>query len=138
MAFSYRKKLGLAGEHLACLKYLENGYILVTRNFYNHKGKQMGEIDLIMRNESDLVFIEVKTRTNNKFGSGAEAITRMKQKKMLRTINWFIRKYPIYTNFRPRIDVCIVEVFSGCDLQNNLDKSRTNVIIITDAVTKDY
>lgn len=134
MLHSYRKNLGTWGERLACEEYLRLGYVLVARNVYNTKGKQMGEIDLIMRLDQELVFVEVKTRRTNKFGTGAEAVTKAKQQKIVRTISWFCRKFPQYNKMKHRIDVCIVEptVFG------DLDKSTVNVIIITDAVTLDY
>lgn len=138
MAFSFRKKLGEWGEQLACEEYLKRGYVLVARNIYNHKGKQMGEIDLIMRTETELVFVEVKTRQGNKYGTGAEAITKAKQRKLIKILNWFTRTFPVYKKLRPRIDVCVIEVPIYLTPSSNLDKSAVNVIIITDAITLDY
>ena len=141
MAFSFHKKLGELGERIACEEYLQRGYVLVARNIYNHRGKQMGEIDLIMRTEKELVFVEVKTRQGNKFGTGAEAVTKSKQRKLITVISWFSRRFPQYKYLQPRIDVCVVEIaptFSPADQLGDLDKSRVNVIIIPDAVTTDY
>ncbi|HEX3099880.1 MAG TPA: YraN family protein [Patescibacteria group bacterium] len=131
MTFSFRKNLGTWGEYIACEEYLKRGYVLVARNVYNNKGKQMGEIDLIMRSETELIFVEVKTRSSNRFGTGAESVTKAKQKKLIRVLSWFCRKFPQYNNLKQRIDVCVVEPAS-------LDKSAANVIIIPDAITLDY
>lgn len=135
MAFMYRKKLGEYGEWKACEEYLRRGFVLVARNIYNQRGKQMGEIDLIVRSEKHLVFIEVKTRSGQRFGTGAEAVTKAKQYKLVRIIKWFSRRFPQYSHLQPRIDVCVIEVAPSFQ---NLDKSAVNVIIIPDAVTLDY
>ncbi len=135
MALSFRKKLGDFGERVACDEYLKRGYVLVARNIYNRRGKQMGEIDLIMRTSSHLIFVEVKSRRGSKFGTGAESMTKLKQKKLIKIISWFNRKYPQFNYLQPRIDVCVVDVVSG---SADLDKSAVNVIIIPDAVTLDY
>lgn len=42
----------------------------------------MGEIDLVMEDEATLVFVEVRFRKNNAFGSAAETITAAKQNKV--------------------------------------------------------
>lgn len=138
MAFSFRKKFGEWGERIACEEYLQQGYVLVARNIYNHRGKQMGEIDLIMRSERKLIFVEVKTRRGNRFGTGSEAITKLKQKKLIKIVSWFCRRYPQYGQLQPCIDVCVIELGTGSKFSTNLDKSAVNVIIISDAVTLDY
>lgn len=134
MAFYVRKTLGAWGEQIACEEYLRRGLVLVARNIHNHRGKQLGEIDLVMRTDQQLVFVEVKTRRPSRFGSGAEAVTKQKQRKLVRIISWFCRRFPQYNRLQPRIDVCVVEVGFG----SQLDKSAPNVIIIPDAVTLDY
>ena len=138
MASTNRKNLGNWGEQLACEEYLRRGYVLVARNVYNNKGKQMGEIDLIMRIDDELVFVEVKTRRSNKFGTAAEAVTKTKQHKIIRTISWFCRRFPQFNKLNQRIDVCIIEPKTAFEFGGDLDKSAVNVIIIPDAVTLDY
>ena len=55
-----RHETGKIGEDLAT-KYLENlGYTIVERNFV----AKQGEIDIIAKDKQELVFVEVKTRTN--------------------------------------------------------------------------
>ena len=66
---------GAWGEDLA-LRYLtRRGYTLVERNYR----KRRGEIDLIVRNEGILVFVEVKLRRSTSFGGPLEAVTARKQ-----------------------------------------------------------
>ena len=130
MAFKLKNKLGVWGERVAEAQYLKKGYVLVARNVCNGKGKRLGEIDLVVRSETHLVFVEVKVRRSNRFGSAVESVTRAKQRKLVRVVQWFSRAYPRYQNLQPRIDVCAIA--------SNLDKSSVNVIIIPSAVTLDY
>ena len=90
------KALGDAGEQLA-LNYLEkNGLKLITRNF-RQRG---GEIDLIMQDEKVLVFIEVRRRQSEQFGSAIESVTYQKQQRIIQTAQYYIqqnnRSYPSY------------------------------------------
>lgn len=69
------KKLGNAGEDLAC-RYLEkHGYKILERN---KRYSRFCEIDIITKYKNTTVFIEVKTRKTNDFGTPAEAITKTK------------------------------------------------------------
>ena len=49
-----------------------------------------GEIDIIALDKNEIVFIEVKTRTNNNYGDPLDAITHYKIKSLQRTINYFL------------------------------------------------
>ena len=73
-----KKKLGAQGEQIA-INYLHNrGYHILERNYRN----KLGEIDIIAKHGNDLVFIEVKTRSDNMFGSPLEAVTSAKQRQL--------------------------------------------------------
>jgi putative endonuclease len=61
------------------LQYLqEQGYALVERNYRTRHG----EIDLVVRGEKSLVFVEVKLRHGTGFGDPLEAVTPKKQDKV--------------------------------------------------------
>lgn len=128
MAFSVKNKLGNWGERVAERHYLNRGYILVARNLYNNRGKRLGEIDLIFRNDTQIIFVEVKTRKGNKFGSAVESITATKKHHLIRVVQWFRRTFPRYAQFQPCIDLCAIDI----------DKNSVNVIIIPSAVTLEY
>jgi putative endonuclease len=69
-----RQSIGKEGEEIA-RRYLEkHGYRIVTANYRTRHG----EIDLIARDGATLVFIEVKTRTQQRFGSPFDALTARK------------------------------------------------------------
>ena len=102
-----RKAIGRAGEE-AAVRYLEQqGYTILERNFR----LRTGEVDIIARDREYLVFIEVKTRTNNAFGSPFEAVDQSKQQRIARTALAYLagqaREMPV------RFDV--VAVFAAGD-----------------------
>lgn len=79
---------GNFGETLAT-EYLEKeGYIILARNFNCF----YGEIDIIAVQKSELVFIEVKTRYQNDFGSPIEAINHWKSSHLYNTASYFVHK----------------------------------------------
>lgn len=81
-----KKQLGSSGEDVA-VKFLEkNGYKILHRNFRC----KLGEIDIIAKEGNTIVFVEVKTRRNLKFGYPSEAVTAIKQKHMKRVAEYFI------------------------------------------------
>lgn len=87
----YKQETGRSGEEIAS-QYLEKeGYEILDRNFSCHQG----EIDIIAKDKNEIVFIEVKTRTNKKYGLASEAVNENKQKHLLRAIQYYIyiKKY---------------------------------------------
>ena len=75
------RREGTAGEDLAARYLAELGYRIVERNF---RFRRRGEIDIVARDGEDLVFCEVKLRTNEKFGPPEYAVTRAKQERIRR------------------------------------------------------
>ena len=62
--------IGSFGEDVA-IRYLEmRGYRVIAKNFKC----RLGEIDIIAEKRDEIIFVEVKTRTNNKFGMPSEAV----------------------------------------------------------------
>jgi putative endonuclease len=101
---SDRQKLGKAGENIA-KKYLqERGYELITSNFRTKKG----EIDIICRKSDDLVLVEVKSLRMTNFGSGEERISKIKQKKLIKTTYQFLEHRPEFESLGIRFDVIVV------------------------------
>ena len=73
-----RQTLGKHGEDLACGELERRGYAIVARR-YRQRG---GELDIIARDGATLVFVEVKARDSHAFGAAAEAVTRLKRRKI--------------------------------------------------------
>lgn len=108
----YQKHIiGKLGEDEAT-KYLEqNGYKILDRNF----SCKRGEIDIIALEKEEIVFIEIKSRTNKEYGLPREAVTKQKINHILKTAEYYLyvrklEKLPV------RIDV--IEIF----IRNNTIK----------------
>ena len=72
------RETGTVGEALA-LRYLEReGYEVLERNYRT----RYGEIDLVVRRGTTLVFVEVKSRRGTGFGEPLEAVTPRKQERV--------------------------------------------------------
>ncbi len=69
------REFGAKGEDLACEYLIKNGYKIIARNVHFSK---LCEIDIIAQYKSKTVFIEVKTRKTDSFGTPLEAITNTK------------------------------------------------------------
>lgn len=69
------REFGNKGEDLACEYLLKNGYEIVARNVHFSK---LCEIDIIAKIKQKYIFVEVKTRKSNAFGTPMEAITKNK------------------------------------------------------------
>jgi putative endonuclease len=72
------RRLGIEGEELAVRFLKKKGYKIVSRNFKS----PVGEMDIIAEDGDTLVFIEVKTRTDDSFGHPFEAVTPRKREKL--------------------------------------------------------
>jgi putative endonuclease len=73
-----RRSLGAAGEARAASWYEARGYEVLARNWRCREG----ELDLVVARGRHVVFVEVKTRTSDRFGIPAEAITPAKQRRL--------------------------------------------------------
>lgn len=101
-----RHETGKLGEDLA-VKYLEKvGYKVIERNFTC----KQGEIDIIAIDKSEIVFIEVKTRTNIKYGSPAEAVDSIKQKHLVKAVKYYLYSRHLEKEF-VRIDVIEIYIY---------------------------
>jgi putative endonuclease len=73
--------VGGYGERVAIAHLVERGLLLLDRNWRCPQG----ELDAVMRDRGDvLVFVEVKTRRSERFGSPAEAVGPAKVRRMRR------------------------------------------------------
>jgi putative endonuclease len=72
--------VGGYGERLAGRHLLAQGMVLLERNWR----VPAGEVDLIARDGTDLVFVEVKTRRSTRFGQPVEAVVPSKARRLRR------------------------------------------------------
>lgn len=102
---SARKKLGDRGEEIALQFLKKNKYKILHTNYTCI----FGEIDIIAQKSNVLSFIEVKTRSSERYGSPQEAIHPQKQKKISRVALEFIQRYNL-ENKAARFDVVAIQL----------------------------
>lgn len=96
----FRRALGAEGEALAAQWYEDNGYEVLDRNWRRREG----EVDLIVRRGRTVVFCEVKSRSSDRFGTGAESVLPAKQRRIRRlSARWLSELTP--ASGRPVVDV---------------------------------
>lgn len=83
-----RHELGLNGEALAESHLRRLGLRPVARRF----ATPVGELDLVMRDGATLVFVEVKTRRDRRWGAPHEAVSPGKQRRLTRAARWFVHQ----------------------------------------------
>lgn len=99
-----KQRLGDAGEELAVKHLRKIGYKILERNFRTRSG----EIDIIAKHKGQIVFAEVKTRQNRRFGHPKLAVTTNKQRKISMVALTYLKKhYSLQT--RARFDVVTVQ-----------------------------
>lgn len=101
----YNKDLGDFGEAMAA-EFLNKLHCSVLEQKFRCPE---GELDLIAMDGTCLVFVEVKTRTSDRFGYPAEAVTRVKQRKMIQAARQYLIDHP--TDGEIRFDV--IEVYAS-------------------------
>lgn len=95
MALTWRGKIGLAGEQVACDYYRTHGYAILARNW---RDGRLGELDLIVKDRTGLiVFVEVKTRSQQGPVSGFvtqgfEAVHWRKRKNIIRLAKVYLSR----------------------------------------------
>lgn len=82
--------VGLLGENHAVDFLKKKGYIIIERNFR----KGYGEIDIVATKDNTLVFVEVKTRTSDAYGTPFEAITRRKLHELVKMAQFYKHTHP--------------------------------------------
>jgi putative endonuclease len=105
-----RQVLGAEGEALAARWYEDNGYEVLDRNWRRREG----EVDLIVRRGKTVVFCEVKTRSSDRFGTGAESVTEAKQRRIRRlAARWLSELTPASGRARVEARFDVVSITAG-------------------------
>lgn len=100
--------LGRLAEDFAVTLLQGKGYKIIDRNFRS----RFGEIDIVAEENGYLVFVEVKARWSQKFGSPEEAVTPQKIYKIKKTADYYAL-INSKTNQKMRIDVVALEMNNG-------------------------
>lgn len=96
--------LGAWGESIAAAYLRKKGYKLLATGYRC----RYGEIDLIVADRRNLIFVEVKLRKSNRFAQAFEYVDSFKQNRIRTTAALYLSQNP--TNLQPRFDV--IEVYA--------------------------
>ncbi len=112
MGLFSKRQIGNQYETLAKQFLLRRGLRFIDQNFLT----KFGEIDLIFQQDQTIVFVEVKYRKNDSFGSAAEMVTYAKMRKLIKTAHiWLSRQRHTGHNINYRFDVIAIHD-SGRDI----------------------
>ncbi len=102
------RRFGIIGEKIAQGYLLKKGYKILETNFYTKKG----EIDIIVQKNNCIIFVEVKTRTNLKFGTPGMAVNSIKKQHIKKASKIFLYLNKMY-KYDIRFDVVEVYICEG-------------------------
>ena len=100
-----RIDIGKRGETLAISFLKKNGYRIIESNFRC----RYGEIDIVAQDGKTVAFIEVKTKTSNRFGSPTQAVDSRKQRQVSKTALAYISQKRL-TKYSARFDVVGINI----------------------------
>ncbi len=92
---------GYHAEYLACHYLCRHGLQLIIKNYRCH----YGEIDLIMRDEQCLVFVEVRYRKNRYYGDAVNSVNAHKQRKIIATAKHYLGQQVLFDKLCYRYDI---------------------------------
>jgi putative endonuclease len=87
---TYQQQVGQQGEQVAADYLIAQGYEILDRNYHS----RFGEVDLVAEKDRCIVFVEVKTRTNDSFGLPEESVTPEKLAKIYDTALLWLQDHP--------------------------------------------
>jgi putative endonuclease len=99
-----KREKGIWGEEKAVKYLLEKGIEIIARN----QRTSYGELDIIGRDESQIIFFEVKMRSGDWFGYPEDAVNTTKQEHLLNSIEEYMQKHPDL-NDDWRLDVIAID-----------------------------
>ena len=99
-----KRAIGNEKEKMVVSFLQEKGYLILTTNYYC----QCGEIDIIAKDKTYIVFIEVKYRKNTKNGFPEEAINKRKMHSIIKTANHYLLRHGISFDSPCRFDVVVI------------------------------
>lgn len=97
-----RQRLGRLGETLASDFLKRNGFTIIGSNLH----LKTGEVDILAQDEETIVIIEVKLKTNPRFGHPAEMVHYFKKRKLLLLAREIMLQY---LHKQVRIDVVAID-----------------------------
>jgi putative endonuclease len=103
------RQLGIAAETVAATFLASQGLQVLYRNFR----RRVGELDLVALHGQELVIVEVRTRSTDRFGGAAASIDSRKRQKIVKATLLLCQRYKELATRRMRFDVVIVSSASS-------------------------
>ena len=97
-----RVSRGAAGEVMAARYLRKKGYTLIAANYRT----RFGEIDIIAADKKYIAFVEVKLRSGAAIYTPEEAVTPLKQQKIVKAAMQYLQLHP--SDLQPRFDVIAI------------------------------
>ena len=97
-----RVSRGAAGEVMAARYLRKKGYTLIAANYRT----RFGEIDIIAADKKYIAFVEVKLRSGAAIYTPGEAVTPLKQQKIVKAAMQYLQLHP--SDLQPRFDVIAI------------------------------
>lgn len=98
------KKIGNEGEEIACSYLLNKGYEILSRNWRTKEG----EIDIICKHNSTIIFVEVKNLPNASKDMLCKVLNQEKRKRIIKTSKYFLLKHRQYNDSYIQFDVILI------------------------------
>lgn len=114
MAQTVRQRVGRWGETVAAHFLEQRGYAILARNVRTGRG----EIDLVARQGAEIIFVEVKTRTNAAFGLPEEAVDAQKLEHVFRAAEAYLAAHADLAGLDWRIDVIAIQGRPGAKVED--------------------
>lgn len=99
----FHLSLGDRGEMIAAAYLTDKKYTILDKKFRS----ALGELDIVARIQTTLVFVEVKTRSSARAGLPEEAVDFAKQKQMTRLALSYVQKNNL-SKMKTRFDVIAI------------------------------
>ena len=103
-----KRRFGIIGEKIAQDYLRNNRYEIIETNFYTQKG----EIDIISKKDNSIIFTEIKTRNNMKYGTPAMAVNSTKKMHIKKSAKIYIHINKLY-GWNVRFDVIEIIIKNG-------------------------
>nr|WP_315104279.1 YraN family protein [uncultured Catonella sp.] len=103
-----KRSLGSIYEKKAVDYLLSKGYKILEKNYL----RNTGEIDIVaLSSDNYLIAIEVKYRSSDKYGSPFSAVTYAKQRKIYKTLLFYLNEHNMSMETKCRFDV--IGIYKG-------------------------
>ncbi|MCB0176951.1 MAG: YraN family protein [Anaerolineae bacterium] len=100
-----RQQTGRRGEEIAAAYFTRLGFRILDRNWRC----PIGELDIVMEQGDTLIFVEVRTRRGQRYGSPEESVTPNKQARLIELAHSYIQHVqPSHPQWR--IDIAAVQL----------------------------